>query len=228
MAESYPTYVKTPTNCKTVNIKDTNIRSRRYLKAELKNNYNKKVLFILMNPSKAGKTISDKTINKCAHTAYVDLKELKIGYFSIVNVYPFYESNSSNLQVTLTAVQNTSKLFYYKELIENLKTIYSAIKMSDYIVLCTGGIPKEIINKDEYQFLINTIHSYVESMKRTFYLGKGDKNKGFIKDGKYSYHICPNGNPKTINKLKLHKLQNGQFLEVLPEKIITLTNPLDS
>lgn len=225
MSDGYPTYVKTPTDCKTIKIKSTDIRSRRYLKAGLKNKYDNKVLFILMNPSKAGKTISDKTINKCAHTAFYDLRALEIGHFSIVNVYPFYESNSSKLQVALAAVQNTSKRFYYKELIENLKTIYSAIEMSDYIVLCTGGMPKEIIDKDEYQFLINTIHSYIETIKGTAYLGKGNNNKGFIKDGKYSYHLCPNGNPRTINKLKLHKLENGQFLEVFPENIFTLTNP---
>ncbi|MFD1349059.1 DUF1643 domain-containing protein [Oceanobacillus caeni] len=226
MAESYPTYVKTPTDCKTIKIKGTEIRSRRYLKAELKNKYHNKILFILMNPSKAGKTISDKTINKCAHTAFYDLSELKIGHFSIVNVYPFYESNSSKLQEALVTVRNTSMRFYYKELIENLKTIYSEIENADYIVLCTGGMPDKIIDKEEYLFLVNTIHSYAETLKETVYLGKGDNNKGFIKGGRYSYHLCPNENPRTINKLKLHKLENGQFREISPENIFTLTNPL--
>ncbi|WP_145543312.1 DUF1643 domain-containing protein, partial [Virgibacillus sp. SK37] len=172
MAESYPTYVKTPTDCKTIKIRGTEIRSRRYLKAELKNKYHNKILFILMNPSKAGRKISDKTINKCAHTSFYDLSELKIGHLSIVNVYPFYESNSSKLQEALVTVRNTSMHFYYKELIENLKAIYLEIEMADFVVLCTGGMPDNIINKDEYQILINTIHSYVETLKGTVYLGK--------------------------------------------------------
>ena len=181
MVEIYPSYVKIPTSCKIVKLGNTTISSRRVLNAELDNLFEKKILFILMNPSKADNNISDKTINKCAHISYHDLKKLKIGYFSVVNVYPFYEAYSSKLQSTLVAVQSASKSFYYKEIIKNLEVISLEIVKADYIFLCTGGIPKEIIDINEYQFLINTIHSYVETNKGTVFLGKGDKNKDYLK-----------------------------------------------
>ncbi|MGG4012475.1 hypothetical protein [Bacillus smithii] len=47
----------------------------------------------------------------------------------------------------------------------------------------TEGTPEEITNKNEYEFLINTVHSYVETVKGVVFLGKGVKNKSFIKMG---------------------------------------------
>jgi hypothetical protein len=214
MAIEYPNYVETPTKCLIKELNNS-IASRKNLSAKLKNGYDNSVLFILMNPSKANEYESDRTINKCASIAFNDLKQLKIGRFSIVNVYPFYESNSTKLNEVLIKVNKYSRTFGYQELLDNLKVIQNEIKHSDYIVIGTGGIPKTISNQEEYEFILNTIISYAESYKGKVYLGSSEKyNDRFVYKGKYSYHICPNGNPNTIDKIKLHKIRNGIFIEI--------------
>lgn len=218
----YPHYVKTPVKC-VIKELNSNISSRRVLTAKLKNNFNKSILFILMNPSKANEYESDRTINKCASIAFNDLRHLEVGKFCIVNVYPFYESDSTKLETLLNKVRSTSRSFYFKELIRNLQTIESRVKRSDYVLLGTGGIPKTITNKREYKFILNTIVSYIETYRETVFLVSSNKyNNRFIYNDEFSYHICPKGNPNTIDKIKLHKIENGKFVEIPSEKVIHL------
>ncbi|RFU61500.1 DUF1643 domain-containing protein [Bacillus sp. V59.32b] len=219
----YPDYVETPTECIIESVNDQ-ISSRKLLSAKLKNNYNNKFLYIMMNPSKANHHNSDKTINKCASMTYNDLSHLKVGQFSIVNVYPFYESKSAGLNDVLFKVKGISESVYFKELFANLYGIKQAIEGSDHVLLATGGIPKSIADQKEYQFILDTIVSYVESSKGVAFLGTSKNYKGrYVLQKKYAYHICPNGNPNTIDKIKLHKVQNGQFVDIPDEKEITLT-----
>ncbi|GGL57159.1 DUF1643 domain-containing protein [Sporolactobacillus putidus] len=210
---SYPDYVITPAKCKFVSLSHTEIRTRLILKANLNIEYHNNLLFILMNPSKANRFFSDRTVNKLAHISYFDLRSLCIGSFSVVNVFPFCRSNSSELHDTLDETINVSKRFYYRQLTLNLREIYSSIDAADYVFLGTGGIPANIQDKEEYDFMIKTIHSYVETLKGQALLGKGENNETFLKDGKYSYHLCPNGNPQTINRARFFKLRAGKFVE---------------
>jgi hypothetical protein len=213
MGIAYPSYVRQPVSCKICRLSYTDFASRLALTMKLTNAYNRHIVFILMNPSTAAHYDSDKTMNKIAHTSFVDLKELHIGSATVVNVYPFYQTKSSELQTTLTDLMGISKRFYYKQLFTNLREVYSAIAAADYVFLGTGGIPDHIQDKEEYNFLIHTIHSYVETLKGTALLGKGDKNKSYLKNGIYSYHLCPHGNPTTINKAHFYKLSNGRFIK---------------
>lgn len=177
-----------------------------------------------MNPSKADHNYSDRTINKCASITNHDLSYLGVGQFTIGNVYPFYQSKSTGLNDTLSKAKGTSESMYYKTLFINLFSIKQGIEDADYVLLGTGGIPPAIYDKEEYQFLVNTIVSYVESSKGAAFLGTSiiyhDK---YILKNKYAYHICPNGNPRTIDKIKLHKVQNGRFVDIPDEREIRLT-----
>lgn len=221
----YPEYVRTPTTAKIFYSQKTDVKSRRLLKVKLKNNHTKKMLFIMMNPSKANEIESDNTINKCSYICHHDLENFQIGSFSIVNVYPFYQSNSNRLNECLIKVNAEDKPFYSNEIFENLKTIYSEIKAADYVVLATGGIPDNIEDIEEYEFLLSTIHSYVESLKGEVFLTKADNYSGYLRDGKYSYHLCPNGNPYKITKMKLHQIKNGEFIEFENMDVIQLSSP---
>lgn len=178
-----------------------------------------------MNPSEADEHLSDRTVNKCASIAYNDLSYLNIGEIFIVNVYPFYESKSSNLNDVLLKIKKVSNSYYYREVFINLQIIQRLINNSKYVLLATGEIPKTISNEKEYQFILDSIVSYIESSIGTVYLATSKykyKNKYILKD-KYSYHICPNGNPKIIDRIKLHKVKSGKFLEILDGKEIILT-----
>ena len=167
----------------------------------------------MMNPSAANKSESDKTINKCAHVAYYDLKDYKIGELSVVNVYPYFQSKSAKLQETLSMVKSLSSSYYYRKILDNLNLIRNQIVNSDYVFLCTGGIPDSIDDVAEYEFILNTIHSYVESIHGVAFLGKADTYKSYVNNDKYSYHICPKGMPSKINSAKLFKLVKGKFLD---------------
>lgn len=219
----YPDYVKTPTKC-LISKLNSEIASRKRLTACLKNNYNKSLLFILMNPSQANEYNSDRTINKCASIAYHDLAHLHVGKFSIVNVYPFYQSQSSQLQNTIIKTKKVSSAFYYKELFENLRVIRQGIQSADYIVMGTGGIPDTIQNKKEYQFILHTILDALEVCNQTVYLPTSKRRyNGYLYQGIYPYHICPRGNPNTIDALKPHKVVNGTFIEIPNDQEVLLT-----
>lgn len=220
----YPDYVHTPSKCLVKNLKG-GLASRKCLTVTLKNAHKKSLLFILMNPSQADEINSDKTINKCASIAYHDFSQFHVGKFSIVNVYPFYQSKSSLLQDTITNIKQISQTFYYKELFENLRIIRNKIVSSDYIILGTGGIPPTIRNKKEYQFILDSIMDTIETQKQTVFLTTSKKkyNAKYIYANSYSYHICPQGNPNTIDALKRHKVVNGVFTTIPDESEIVLT-----
>ncbi|MDA2462539.1 DUF1643 domain-containing protein [Bacillus cereus group sp. MYBK65-1] len=223
----YPEYVEIPTECEIKNI-TKEISLRNLLTAKLKNEFNKNFLFILMNPSKADNYHSDKTINKCAGIVHNDLVDLVIGQFSIVNVYPFYESDSIKLNDILREAQGELKDLYTKQLEINLKVIKKKISEANHVFLGTGGIPNGISNREEYQSILDTILSYLESSKGVVYLGTSRKYKGrYVLKNKYSYHICPRGNPNVIDKLKLHKVYKGNFESIPDEKEISLTVSLN-
>lgn len=223
MATIYPSYVKTPVDCDCRDIEGTDYRLRYVLNVELENSCSNsnRLLYILMNPSVANESISDKTVNKCAHHAFHDLKHLEIGSFSIVNIHPFYESNSLELQPILTNLKSNFPEKYLESMNCNLKTIHQAIKDSHEIFLCTGNVPKSIINKREYRSLVRSVHSYIESESREVYLVKGDRNQRWYGDGHLSHHL----NPKVgrINKAKKHGIKNNKFIDLPHEPEVNLS-----
>ncbi|SDN62180.1 DUF1643 domain-containing protein [Bacillus sp. OK048] len=223
MSKKYPDYVKVPTECDPQPIPNTQYKVRYYLSAELDNNYKNKLLFILMNPSHASKTVSDETINYCAHIAFKDLKKIKIGSITIVNIHPYYEPKSSKLQTILDDLKNNHQIQYESTMKENKRTILQEIDNANYVFLCTGLVPKKIEDKACYRRLIRSIHDYLEENDKIVYLCKGEHNKKFFGTGNLSYHINPLGG-KNINKAKRFHIRSTKFVEIPNEHEVALTH----
>ncbi|WP_158291448.1 DUF1643 domain-containing protein [Desulfosporosinus sp. Sb-LF] len=225
MSEKYPSYVKLPTECDPQTIPNTPYTVRYSLTAKLNNHFESKLLFILMNPSHATDLISDETINYCAHIAYTDVKQLKIGSVTIVNIHPYYEPKSFKLQTIIEDLKTNHPNLYGSTMEKNKTTILQEIDNANYVFLCTGLVPKEIVDKDSYRKLIRSIHNYLEEKVEFVFLCKGDQNKQFYGEGHFTYHLNPLGG-QYVNKAKKFVIRNTEFLEVPNEPEIALTHYL--
>lgn len=221
---TYPPCVKLPTVCDPQDIPNTPYKRRYSLEAELKNSFENKLLFILMNPSLATDLISDKTIDHCAHVAYADLKHLEIGSITIVNIHPYYQPKSSELQPILYDLKTNHLNLYESTMKENMTTILQEIDKTNYVFLCTGLVPKKIVDKDSYRKLIRTVHNYLEENVKFVFLCKGERNKKFYGPGNFSYHLSPLG--RYVDKAKRFFIRNTKFVEVPCEQEIPLTHYL--
>lgn len=225
MSKPYASYVKIPTVCEPQEIPDTPYKLRYSLTAKLNNSFENKLLFILMNPSHATDSISDDTINICAHIAYADLKQLEIGSITIVNIHPYYQPKSFKLQIILDDLKTNYPKLYKSSMNENMTTILQEIDNTNYVFLCTGLVPEKIVDKVSYGKLVRSIHNYLEGKVKPVFLCKGDQNKKFYGSGHFSYHLNPLGG-KYVNKAKRFFIRNTEFVEVPNEHEIALTHYL--
>ena len=120
-------------NIKNVKVKETSAKKS-------------KLVAIMMNPSKANKSQSDRTVNKIIRIAK------KYGYeeVSIYNSIPFYETKSSKLgSVTEKLAKKFGKKNFQLILKENLEMIMSIINSKDIDILLATGNPKIDLIKEQ-------------------------------------------------------------------------------
>lgn len=224
----YPSYVTKITHCDQREIPRTPYHFRTILTGKLKNDYNSNALFILMNPSHANKEESDKTVNYCAHIAFHDLKHLKIGSFTIVNVHPYYESQSTNLSLILDDLVSRHPKKHNKIMDHNRmvikNTIRNTIENNGCVFICTGLVPKTISDKKQYREEIRLIYDELEKYKKPVFICKGDRNKEYIALSHLTYHISPQRS--YIRHAKRYTLKKRKFIEIPKEKPLQLTHYL--
>ncbi|MCY8126152.1 DUF1643 domain-containing protein [Bacillus spizizenii] len=133
----YPDFViKESIVCDCKDFLNTNIiRTRKMLIIELNNEFKKTITFTLMNPSRANKTDSDKTVNLLLKYAKVQKAHTVI----ITNVYPFYEPRSPRLRIVLSKAEELDSVKYENTFKENLNIIKDAYSKSDKIYVLTGN-----------------------------------------------------------------------------------------
>jgi len=179
-----------------------------------------------MNPSHATENESDKTVNSCAYIAYHDLKHLKIGSFTVVNVHPYYEATSSDLYLILDDLNANHNNTHLMTMKSNSLAIERAIRTNQEsngcIFLCTGLIPKNITDKPLYEQTIMKVHDELEKATESVYLCKGDRNKNFFSVENLSYHLSPIGSH--VNQAKKFNMKNRTFIDIPNEKPISLTH----
>ena len=112
-------------------------RHKRYLlRLELHNPYDKELLVILKNPSRANSTVSDKTVfnicnyiyrNKCGHEALQ-----QVGRISIVNLMPHYLTDSNLLHTQKEGLMDS----------KNFETIDTLCRQITTVIIAWGNAPK--------------------------------------------------------------------------------------
>jgi hypothetical protein len=144
--ETYPSYA----TVKKANIKKVinNITLRDWLEIDINKNASRTLLYVLMNPSKANKIRCDKTINKVlefsrCQTALPESQVPDIKTVIIVNLFPFYKTDSSKLYEVLNELCETRNC--YQDLLEaNFLKIRRGIQKADYIVYGWGDPPDNV------------------------------------------------------------------------------------
>lgn len=162
----YPNFVigKPETN----NMKVTQfIRKREILRVRICGKNEKKIMVIMMNPSKADKNKSDNTINKVLKFVHSDTNSLfskipGVGEVIIVNLFPFYKTQSGQLQHIINSAQSILGQMAYEDLIsENNKIIGYLAEQVDYVVLAWGNVPNNMhrdIHKAQIRNISNLLH----------------------------------------------------------------------
>ncbi len=146
---------------------------RLWLSLNIDNSLKESLLVIMKNPSRATKDISDKTVYTVTNYVhknrgkYSQLKD--IGTVIIVNLIPYYETDSSLLA--------TSDLKIIDE--ENIQTIYNLSSIHKNVIIAWGDHPKGLYKE------------YEELKRITLDKLKSNKNNVFFVD-----KLSNNGNPK--------------------------------
>ncbi|MBT2724420.1 DUF1643 domain-containing protein [Bacillus sp. ISL-46] len=144
--EAYPSYatVKKASIKKVIN----NITLRDWLEIDINKNASRILLYVLMNPSKANKVRCDKTVKKVldftrSQTSLLDSLVPDVKTVIIVNLFPFYKTDSSKLYELLNELCETRS--GYEDLLEaNLLKIRRGIQKADYIVYGWGDPPDNV------------------------------------------------------------------------------------
>lgn len=144
--ETYPSYA----TVKRVSIKKVinNITIRNWLEIDINENASKILLYVLMNPSKANKIRCDKTVRKILdftrdQTSLLDSPVPDVKTVIIVNLFPFYKTDSNKLYELLNELSETRN--GYEDLLkENLLKVKRGIQKADYIVYGWGDPPDNV------------------------------------------------------------------------------------
>lgn len=174
-------YCKEVLDCQCIQLTAT-IQVRTLLSINLKNDSNKVATFIMMNPSLANHNISDKTVNKVIKFAFIKGKG-KIGIVNMVNLFPFYETNSSNLQTIINRVKNNVTLNFDGIISNNNNIIFKNIKLSKWVILAWGN-PSVNIDSLIHDKQCSSILNYISSVRSTIsYVIKTQYYNILTKDG---------------------------------------------
>ncbi|WP_179288790.1 DUF1643 domain-containing protein [Bacillus velezensis] len=175
-----PAVVKEVLECKTERLTDS-IEARYCLSIKLNNNLDSSYVFIMLNPSIADKEVSDLTITKLCNFSH-SLNE--VGSIHIVNLYPFYETNSEELSSIIQKLQKENSSLYEATVKTNHQIIANLAKESKKVIFAWGDCPKRFdkrsfnkqcndvkqllkgINKDE-AFVIKTHYNRLLTVKNS-------------------------------------------------------------
>ncbi|MFN2747274.1 MULTISPECIES: DUF1643 domain-containing protein [Bacillus] len=141
-----PNFVKEVVECKTERL-TASIEARYCLSIKLNNSLDSSYVFIMLNPSKADKKISDLTIGKLCKFSH-SLNE--VGAIHVVNLYPFYETDSKLLSSLISYLQNENSDLFRQATENNLQIIRSLAKGAKKVILAWGEYPKKF-NKQAYR-----------------------------------------------------------------------------
>ncbi|AWD89933.1 DUF1643 domain-containing protein [Bacillus velezensis] len=148
---------------------------------KLNNNLDSSHVFIMLNPSIADKEVSDLTITKLCNFSH-SLNE--VGSIHIVNLYPFYETNSAELSSIIHKLQKENSSLYEATVKTNHQIIANLAKESKKVIFAWGDCPKRFdkrsfnkqcndvkqllkgINKDE-AFVIKTHYNRLLTVKNS-------------------------------------------------------------
>ncbi|MFX3625136.1 MAG: DUF1643 domain-containing protein [Ectobacillus sp.] len=106
------------------------------------------ILYILMNPSKADEVFCDDTVKKLLdftrqQTNMRNSPIPNVQKVMIVNLFPFYKTESSKLYKVLQELQGNPQEYEFL-LKHNMQQIHTAIQQADYIVFGWGDPPKNV------------------------------------------------------------------------------------
>ncbi|MED0586507.1 DUF1643 domain-containing protein [Bacillus subtilis] len=147
-----PEFVSKVIECKTERLTDS-IEARYCLSIKLNNTLDSSYVFIMLNPSIAGRDVSDLTINKLCKFSH-SLNE--VGTIHIANLYPFYETNSMLLSSLIKNLQNENKNLFDEVMATNRQVLSSLVKDSKKVVLAWGDCP-DLFDR---QFHIKQCHDF--------------------------------------------------------------------
>lgn len=198
----YPSFV-TKVNCDKRKL-GNGIFIRSYLDVRFSIGNNRKstvITYIMMNPSKADNDISDLSVNAVIKLSYNLACKQGIGNVkvNIVNLFPFYETNSKKLYEKL-------ERYAEKEYIINV-IIEERINESDTIIFAWGNIPPKCkeLHQNKVQFFFNKINR---------------KDNTFVLRTHYDNVLSQKANPMHPNRKRLIGLA-GCYID--PQNVITLT-----
>ncbi|PEE97789.1 hypothetical protein CON21_26290 [Bacillus thuringiensis] len=118
-------YIRKILDCQYAQLTNS-IQARYLLSIDLKNDSNNTATFVMMNPSRADYNSSDITVNKVVKFTVIQGKG-KIEIINIVNLFPFYETDSSILQTTINQVKTKPIVKFKQIMLSNTRIIKKAI-----------------------------------------------------------------------------------------------------
>ncbi|MBU3102238.1 MULTISPECIES: DUF1643 domain-containing protein [Clostridium] len=164
---------------------NNNIKVRNLISVKISNNNNKKVLCVMMNPSKANSEQSDITVNKILNL--LNSVKYNVGIIEIVNLYPVYKTKSGELFNTLQQLRKHGIEVYDKKIKENDQLIKSKIESTDVIIFAWGKSPKHMPRKT-YKAQGEKILGYVLKNK--------NKHLYIFKTNRWTNLLTNLGNPR--------------------------------
>lgn len=144
------------------------------------------VLVIMMNPSKASSTRSDDTVNKVVKFLNT---QTNVGIITICNLFPFYESNSKNVENIFKI--NQSYADFQQSLVDNRKTIKSKILTTNKVILAYGDCPATTLN-DEHKNEADFVLDQLRGMSNVFVFSYSKRNT-LLSKKKNPYHPARSG-----------------------------------
>lgn len=133
------------------------------------NSSTNKLIFILMNPSSADETNSDRTVNRVLKYA----ESNQFGEVIILNTQPYYDKNKPR--------QGEKSIFS-----KNIKCIKSHISQNqNATIIVSTGTPKTRIGA----FYLNQIYDLLKNNKNAKVFGSN--NKAFLTEEGYPKHFSP-------------------------------------
>jgi hypothetical protein len=145
------------------------LQVRDLLEIEIQPLGTKKGMFICMNPSKANRQESDKTVNSLlnfalSETIKTDSSVPNLKTVVITNIFPYYNTSSNSLYNVLENFMVNNQQNFKKWQERNLSVIQEAIDEVDYVILAWGDPPSANIHNQDSGNLALYHRSYVSDI----------------------------------------------------------------